>query len=124
MESTRVVIRSTLRSTPKHSTSSPMPKRVRIELMVASLVDERSDPSVRVWDPLVRLFHWSLAAGFALAWLTSAGDSPVHRAAGYLAGILIIVRIAWGIVGARYARFSQFVRRPSEIGRHILSAIG
>jgi cytochrome b len=59
-----------------------------------------------------------------VAWLTPAGDSPVHRTAGYLAGILIVVRIAWGIVGAHYARFSQFVRRPSEIVRHILSAIG
>lgn len=26
---------------------------------------------VRVWDPLLRLFHWSLVAVFAVAWLSA-----------------------------------------------------
>lgn len=100
-----------------------MPKPARIESTVASRNDGEEVDTVLVWDPLVRLFHWGLAGAFALAWLTSTGDSPVHRTAGYLAGALIVIRIAWGVLGARYARFSQFVRRPNEIVRHLLSAI-
>ena len=29
---------------------------------------------VRIWDPFVRLFHWSLAVCFAGAWLTSDSE--------------------------------------------------
>jgi cytochrome b len=101
-----------------------MPKPAKIEEMAGPRVEEGLSETVPVWDPLVRLFHWSLVGAFALAWLSSAGESPVHIAAGYVVGILIVIRVAWGVLGARYARFSQFVRRPREIVLHILAAIG
>jgi cytochrome b len=70
---------------------------------------------IRVWDPLVRAFHWSLAASFAIAWASSKSWDGLHEAAGYLAGALVALRIVWGFVGPRYARFGQFVRSPQTV---------
>jgi len=70
---------------------------------------------VRVWDPLVRLFHWSLALSFAVAWLSANSWDDLHVWAGYAAGALVIARVAWGFVGTPYARFSQFVRPPTTV---------
>lgn len=62
----------------------------------------------RVWDPLVRLFHWGLVAGFvANAFVTNA-ESRLHRQIGYLLLALVAARIIWGLIGTRHARFSDF----------------
>lgn len=67
---------------------------------------------VRVWDPLVRVFHWSLVVAFAIAWLT-ADEGQVHEIAGYTVAGLVAFRLVWGFVGSRYARFAQFLRGPA-----------
>ncbi|WP_232829420.1 cytochrome b/b6 domain-containing protein [Tropicimonas sp. IMCC34043] len=69
--------------------------------------------TVRVWDPLVRIFHWGLVAAFAIAWLTADELQPVHEIAGYTVAGLVAFRIVWGLVGSRYARFAQFLRGPA-----------
>jgi cytochrome b len=68
--------------------------------------------TVKVWDPLVRVFHWSLATLFLAAYLTGEDAGQVHIAAGYAIAGLIALRLAWGFVGPRHARFSNFVRSP------------
>ncbi|MFN4203049.1 MAG: cytochrome b/b6 domain-containing protein [Tabrizicola sp.] len=68
--------------------------------------------TVRVWDPLVRLFHWGLVAAVAAAWLTADELQPIHEVAGYAVAGLLAVRLVWGFVGSRYARFAQFVKGP------------
>lgn len=70
---------------------------------------------VRVWDPVVRLFHWSLVLSFAIAWLSANSWEEVHTVAGYGAGALIALRLVWGFVGTPSARFSQFVRSPASV---------
>lgn len=68
--------------------------------------------SVKVWDPFVRLFHWGLAASFVIAWVTAEEWDSLHYWAGYAAGALIALRLIWGLVGTRYARFTQFIKSP------------
>ena len=69
---------------------------------------------VRVWDPLVRVFHWGLVAAFATAWLTADELQPVHEVAGYTVAGLVAFRLVWGLIGSRHARFAQFLKGPGE----------
>ena len=70
---------------------------------------------IRVWDPLVRVFHWSLVAGFATAFIVEDDLLGVHVWAGYLVLALVAVRLVWGLIGTRHARFSDFVRGPGAV---------
>ena len=69
---------------------------------------------VKVWDPVIRVFHWGLAAAVILA-LISDENRSLHEAARYVALALIVIRVAWGFLGSRQARFSSFVRPPGAI---------
>jgi cytochrome b len=69
-------------------------------------------PTVPVWDLFVRLFHWTFAAGMIAAWLTHESPRGWHEWLGYTTFALALLRIAWGFVGTRHARFSDFVRSP------------
>jgi cytochrome b len=71
--------------------------------------------TVKVWDPFVRAFHWSLAALFLLAYATGDEVEQVHIVAGYTIAGLLALRILWGLVGPRHARFSDFVRSPRAV---------
>jgi cytochrome b len=69
---------------------------------------------LKVWDPLVRVFHWALVAGFvANAFFTRPGK-PTHQWVGYAVAGLIAARLIWGLVGTRHARFADFP--PSVTG--------
>ncbi len=63
-----------------------------------------------VWDPFVRIFHWSLVIAFGVAFYTheSEWDRITHTKAGYVAGGLIISRICWGFLCTGYAKFKSF----------------
>jgi cytochrome b len=67
---------------------------------------------MRVWDPFVRFFHWGLAGAFFMAYLSGDEWLDLHTLAGYTALGLILVRIPWGVIGTRHARFVDFVRPP------------
>lgn len=75
---------------------------------------ERRPETIRVWDPLVRLLHWSIVLAFATAWLSEAGER-VHEISGYVVLALVAVRLVWGVIGTRHARFADFVRGPRRV---------
>lgn len=70
---------------------------------------------IRVWDPLVRFFHWSLVSAFVIAFVTEDELLTVHSWSGYLILALIVIRFIWGFIGSPHARFSDFVTSPKNI---------
>lgn len=71
--------------------------------------------TVKVWDPVVRIFHWSLAFFFILSYLTGEEETWVHPWSGYAIATLLVIRLVWGFIGPKYARFSNFIYSPGEI---------
>lgn len=73
------------------------------------------DNEIKVWDPLVRIFHWSLVATFFIAWLSGDEWESVHVAAGYIIAGLVAFRLVWGFIGTPHARFTDFVYSPATV---------
>ncbi len=71
--------------------------------------------TIPVWDAFVRVFHWSLVGLFALAFVTGDKIEWLHLTAGYAIAALVALRVTWGFVGPRHARFADFVRPPREV---------
>ncbi len=74
-----------------------------------------SSKPIKVWDPAVRVFHWALVVAFFLAYLTEDDFMALHVWAGYTVAGLVAFRVVWGLVGPRYARFSNFVFAPGVV---------
>lgn len=70
---------------------------------------------VKVWDPLVRTFHWSLVFLFTLAYVTGDDAATAHIWSGYIVLALLLLRVLWGLFGTQHARFSDFVYPVSVI---------
>lgn len=70
--------------------------------------------SYLVWDRFVRIFHWALVAGFAANALLNDPEGHWHERIGYVLAALLLLRLLWGFVGTRHARFSDFW--PSRAG--------
>ncbi|MGX1197631.1 cytochrome b/b6 domain-containing protein [Parvibaculum sp. MBR-TMA-1.3b-4.2] len=77
---------------------------------------ETSAPAtVKVWDPFIRVFHWVLAIGFTVAYLTEGEPEWLHITAGFTVAGLVAARIVWGFVGPQHARFSDFTYSPAKV---------
>lgn len=69
---------------------------------------------VSVWDPFVRFCHWAMVVLFCLAYLTGDIRGSLHRHIGQIILALVALRVLWGFVGTRHARFSDFCCSPAR----------
>jgi cytochrome b len=77
---------------------------------------------IRVWDAPTRLFHWALALCFVGLIVTSQiGGAAMnwHFRFGYGVSTLLLFRVAWGLFGGHWSRFSTFVVGPTRVWRYL-----
>jgi cytochrome b len=84
--------------------------------MPGSLTGREERPErIKVWDPVVRLFHWALVGFFAFSFFTGDEWKSAHMLSGYIIGGLVSIRVLWGLFGSEHARFVNFVRSPVTV---------
>lgn len=80
-----------------------------------------------VWDPVVRFGHWALVVAFAIAYFSAeeeaGGPDVLHVWGGYAVGAIIILRVLWGFIGSKYARFSDFVGEVVSAPRYLVDLV-
>ena len=72
--------------------------------------------SVRLWDPLVRVCHWSLAIAFFANWFLTEEGEDWHQWLGYWAAAAAVTRIAWGFVATGAAAWSDCAPTSARVG--------
>lgn len=81
----------------------------------------RGDERILVWDLPTRLFHWLFAGGFITAFaISQLADEegalfPYHAIVGLCLALLVVLRLAWGVIGSRYSRFTSFSLSPASV---------
>ena len=95
-----------------------VPKRKR-----GHMTEENAKGTVMVWDLVVRVSHWLLAITFIIAYLTEDNLLTVHVWAGYAVGVIIVLRVLWGFVGPKHARFGDFLFGPRKVWQYFLALI-
>lgn len=88
-------------------------------------MDDNRPTRILVWDIPTRIFHWLLVLCFVVAYLISESErwQLWHVTAGYTFGFLLCFRLGWGIMGTRYARFTEFVCGPKAVMRYLASLL-
>ncbi|MGG7565371.1 cytochrome b/b6 domain-containing protein [Rhodovulum sp. DZ06] len=74
--------------------------------------------SVRAWDPLVRLLHWTLVTAILLNAVVLEEESRIHEYVGWIALGVVVTRMAWGLIGSKPARLRSFLPNPRAALRH------
>lgn len=82
----------------------------------------KSSDWIKVWDPLVRVFHWTVVIGVFGAYFIER-PRDLHEALGWMVAGALVVRLIWGVAGSRYARFSQFVPGPMRLARYLVALV-
>jgi cytochrome b len=99
----------------------------RTATATAEAVVDDTAGRTRVWDHVVRVFHWSLvvsvAGALATGFLAPRWWLDVHVALGTAIAALVIVRLVWGFTGSTYARFSSFVVSPVVALGHVVALV-
>lgn len=69
-----------------------------------------------MWDPLLRLTHWSFPLLIPAMWWTAENSKwALHKRLGLVLLGVLVFRVVWGFLGPDTARFASFVKRPGAV---------
>ena len=71
------------------------------------------------WDPIVKLTHWGIVAAVIGNALVTEEGSGWHIWVGYGLAALLALRLLWGLIGPKEARFSAFPPSPARALAHL-----
>lgn len=74
---------------------------------------------IPVWDVFVRITHWTVAVLVVADLFLLDGEAKAHHWAGYAVLGLVALRLIWGLIGPRFARFSAFPPSLSAARAHL-----
>ena len=93
---------------------------------MAVTADSQHHKSIPIWDPWVRIFHWSLAASVIFMLFTgwfglerSQLFRCFHDDVGQVIAALVAFRILWGVMGSSNARLWVLFKNPIAAFQHI-----
>ncbi|MFB9173438.1 cytochrome b/b6 domain-containing protein [Roseibium salinum] len=75
------------------------------------------------WDPLVRISHWLIAAAVIANGLIVKPGGTIHIWIGWAVLGLLLLRLAWGLLGPAEARFSTFPPDPRAALSHLVDLV-
>ena len=96
---------------------------------IQEVAESKPEPrAIFVWDAPTRIFKWLLVLSVGTAFLASSMHPRgllfvVHIACGYAVALLLLFRIAWGVMGGERARFTDFVRGWRGVRAHALGLL-
>ncbi|MBM6551816.1 cytochrome b/b6 domain-containing protein [Marinomonas ostreistagni] len=73
----------------------------------------------RIWDPIIRGFHWTVAVAFLLNYFALEEGGEPHEIVGYYILCALLVRFIWGVVGSKNGRFSHFFPTLAGVKAHL-----
>lgn len=81
------------------------------------------------YDLPVRIFHFSFAVLFVFSYFVAdviddeSSLYAYHMLSGILMSILVVLRVIWGFIGTKYARFSTFMLKPKDLIGYLKSTV-
>lgn len=78
-----------------------------------------SPQTEKLWDPLIRIFHWSIAAIVIANYFFNEEGDDWHQWLGYIAVAWLTVRFFWGFFGSGAARWSDFFPTRASLTAHV-----
>ena len=73
----------------------------------------------KVWDPLIRVWHWLLAGTVTVGWLLGQyrdfDTIEYHMYLGYATGTLLLIRVFWGFAGPPAVRLRALAVSPAGL---------
>lgn len=85
--------------------------------------------AVRIYDLPTRVFHWTFAilfvGAYAIANLVDDESARFawHMLSGLLLGVAVLLRLAWGVVGTRHARWSDLRLDPRQLATYLKGVV-
>lgn len=85
--------------------------------------------AVRVYDLPTRVFHWSFAglfvAAYAIANLVDDESARFawHMLAGLMLGLAVLLRLVWGVIGTRHARWADLRLDPRQLAGYLKGVV-